>query len=43
MFTPQVQGDNLVVYVYQLKKDDKGEESVSVEKVSFHKNVAGSS
>ena len=39
----QVQGNDLVVYVYQLKKDDEGEENVSVEKVSFHKNVGGSS
>ena len=36
----QVQGDVLVVYVYQLKKDPStGEESVSVEKVSYRKNV----
>lgn len=34
-----VQGDVLVLYVYQLKKNDKGEESVGVEKVSFRKNA----
>lgn len=33
----QVQTDGLTVYVYQLKK---GEENVSVEKVSFKKSVA---
>ena len=33
----QVQGDVLVLYVYQLKKDVKGVENVAVEKVSFRK------
>ncbi|KAL9100541.1 MAG: hypothetical protein Q9163_004098 [Psora crenata] len=33
-----VQGDVLVLYVYQLKKDAKGMDNVSVEKVSFRKN-----
>ena len=32
-----VQGDVLVLYVYQIKKNEKGEESVGVEKVSFRK------
>ncbi|KAI9893201.1 MAG: Vacuolar protein sorting-associated protein 29 [Vezdaea aestivalis] len=32
-----VQGDVLVLYVYQLKKDEKGAENVGVEKVSFRK------
>ncbi|KAH9844829.1 Vacuolar protein sorting-associated protein 29 [Teratosphaeria destructans] len=34
-----VQGDVLVMYVYQLKNNDKGEETVGVEKVSFRKNA----
>lgn len=34
-----VQGDVLVLYVYQLKKNEKGEETVGVEKVSFRKNA----
>ncbi|KAI9854095.1 MAG: Vacuolar protein sorting-associated protein 29 [Vezdaea acicularis] len=38
-----VQGDVLVLYVYQLKKDANGVESVGVEKVSFRKNGAGGS
>lgn len=33
-----VQGDVLVLYVYQLKKDAEGNESVGVEKVSFRKD-----
>jgi vacuolar protein sorting-associated protein 29 len=33
-----VQGDVLVIYVYQLKKDDAGAENVVVEKLSFRKN-----
>lgn len=33
-----VQGDVLVLYVYQLKKDAEGNENVGVEKVSFRKN-----
>ncbi|KAF2673264.1 retrograde transporter [Microthyrium microscopicum] len=32
-----VQGDVLVLYVYQLKKDDSGVENVAVEKVSYRK------
>lgn len=36
-----VQGDVLVLYVYQLKKDAEGNESVGVEKVSFRKNGGG--
>jgi vacuolar protein sorting-associated protein 29 len=32
-----VQGDVLVLYVYQLKRDGEGVESVGVEKVSFRK------
>lgn len=39
----QVQGDVLVLYVYQLRKDASGNESVSVEKVSFRKNGGGAS
>ncbi|KAL1973088.1 hypothetical protein VTN31DRAFT_6630 [Thermomyces dupontii] len=38
-----VQGDVLVLYVYQLKTDENGNETVSVEKVSFRKQVATSS
>lgn len=34
----QVQGDVLVLYVYQLRKDANGNENVGVEKVSFRKN-----
>ncbi|PGH19169.1 hypothetical protein AJ80_04249 [Polytolypa hystricis UAMH7299] len=34
-----VQGDVLVLYVYQLRTDDQGVENVSVEKVSFRKQV----
>lgn len=37
----QVQGDVLVLYVYQLKKDTNGAENVTVEKVSFRKNGGG--
>jgi vacuolar protein sorting-associated protein 29 len=36
-----VQGDVLVLYVYQLKKDAEGNENVGVEKVSFRKNAQG--
>ena len=36
-----VQGDVLVLYVYQLKQDGKGGESVGVEKVSFRRAVPG--
>lgn len=34
----QVQGDVLVLYVYQLKTDQNGIENVGVEKVSFRRN-----
>ncbi|EME44367.1 hypothetical protein DOTSEDRAFT_72011 [Dothistroma septosporum NZE10] len=34
-----LQGDVLVLYVYQLKKDAEDNESVGVEKVSFRKNA----
>lgn len=33
----QVQGDVLVLYVYQLRTDVSGVETVGVEKVSFRK------
>jgi vacuolar protein sorting-associated protein 29 len=33
----QVQGDVLVLYVYQLRTDANGVENVGVEKVSFRK------
>jgi vacuolar protein sorting-associated protein 29 len=33
-----VQGSVLVLYVYQLRTDEKGVESVGVEKVTFRKN-----
>lgn len=33
----QIQGDVLVLYVYQLKTDANGNENVAVEKVSFRK------
>ncbi|EMC97606.1 hypothetical protein BAUCODRAFT_68156 [Baudoinia panamericana UAMH 10762] len=36
-----VQGDVLILYVYQLKKDGSGNETVGVEKVSFRKNAGG--
>lgn len=35
-----VQGDVLVLYVYQLKTDKEGNETVAVEKVSFRKGGA---
>ncbi|KAJ5289474.1 JAB1/Mov34/MPN/PAD-1 [Penicillium atrosanguineum] len=35
-----IQGDVLVLYVYQLKTDANGVENVSVEKVSYRKNHA---
>ncbi|KAI9678169.1 MAG: Vacuolar protein sorting-associated protein 29 [Caeruleum heppii] len=38
-----VQGDVLVLYVYQLRTDDSGVDSVGVEKVSFRKNTGGTS
>jgi len=37
-----VQGISLTLYVYQLKKDANGTESVGVEKVTFTKNVGNS-
>jgi vacuolar protein sorting-associated protein 29 len=39
-FVTQVQGDVLVLYVYQLRKDQNGVENVAVEKVSYRKNAA---
>ncbi|KAM0715658.1 hypothetical protein Q7P37_009156 [Cladosporium fusiforme] len=36
-----VQGDVLVLYVYQLKTDAEGNETVGVEKVSFRKGAGG--
>lgn len=39
----QVQGDVLVLYVYQLRRDQNGVENVSVEKVSYRKNAAAAS
>lgn len=36
-----VQGDVLVLYVYQLKKDKDGNENVGVEKVSYRKGTPG--
>lgn len=36
-----VQGDVLVLYVYQLKRDKNGVENVAVEKVSYRKGGAG--
>ncbi|KAF2742429.1 retrograde transporter [Sporormia fimetaria CBS 119925] len=36
-----VQGDVLVLYVYQLRRDANGVENVAVEKVSFRKNGGG--
>ena len=38
----KVQGDVLVLYVYQLKTDSSGVETVGVEKVSFRKQNPGS-
>jgi vacuolar protein sorting-associated protein 29 len=38
--TFQVQGDVLILYVYQLKTDADGTESVAVEKVSYRKQSA---
>ncbi|KAI5289504.1 Vacuolar protein sorting-associated protein 29 [Ascosphaera aggregata] len=37
-----VQGDVLVLYVYQLRTDDSGNETVAVEKVSFRKQLPSS-
>ena len=36
----QVQGISLTLYVYQLRKDEKGVENVAVEKVTYTKPVA---
>jgi vacuolar protein sorting-associated protein 29 len=33
----QIQGDVLVLYVYQLRRDENGNENVAVEKVSYRK------
>lgn len=35
----QVQGISLTLYVYQLRTDDKGNENVAVEKVTYTKPV----
>lgn len=35
----QVQGISLTLYVYQLRKDEKGVENVAVEKVTYTKPV----
>ena len=37
-----VQGDLLILYVYQLRRDKDGNETVGVEKVSFRKTAVGS-
>ncbi|TVY82075.1 Vacuolar protein sorting-associated protein [Lachnellula suecica] len=37
-----VQGIGLTLYVYQLRKDANGVESVNVEKITYTKNVGGS-
>jgi vacuolar protein sorting-associated protein 29 len=36
-----VQGEAVVFYVYQLKKDANGAENVGVEKVTFRKGGSG--
>ncbi|TVY37449.1 Vacuolar protein sorting-associated protein [Lachnellula occidentalis] len=38
----EVQGIGLTLYVYQLRKDANGVESVNVEKITYTKNVGGS-
>lgn len=38
----QIQGIGLTAYVYQLKKDASGNESINVEKITYTKNVGGS-
>ena len=38
----QVQGIGLTLYVYQLRKDANGIESVNVEKITYTKNVGRS-
>lgn len=35
----QVQGISLTLYVYQLRKDEQGNETVAVEKVTYTKPV----
>lgn len=35
----KVQGISLTLYVYQLRKDEKGNENVAVEKVTYTKPV----
>jgi vacuolar protein sorting-associated protein 29 len=35
----QVQGSVLVMYVYQLRTDDNGNESVAVEKITYRKET----
>lgn len=35
----QVQGDVLVLYVYQLRSDANGNENVAVEKVSYRRQA----
>lgn len=37
--TIQVQGISLTLYVYQLRKDEEGNENVAVEKVTYTKPV----
>lgn len=39
LFHSQVQGISLTLYVYQLKKDEQGNETVAVEKVTYTKPV----
>ncbi len=39
----QVQGIGLTLYVYQLRKDANGVESVNVEKITYTKVVGGAS
>jgi vacuolar protein sorting-associated protein 29 len=41
-FLVQVQGIGLTLYVYQLRKDANGVESVNVEKITYTKVVGGS-
>lgn len=40
VITCQIQGISLTLYVYQLRKDEKGVENVAVEKVTYTKPVA---
>lgn len=40
LLTPlKVQGDVLVLYVYQLKTDTNGNETVAVEKISYRRQT----